>query len=187
DLFVQGERMLDRSAGGLGIGLTLVRRLVDLHGGSVDVESSAEGSVFRVRLPAVAAPAQSAERRPWHSARQQRVLLIEDNADALTALRAMLELDGHRVSTASDGPQGLSQLLAERPDIAIVDIGLPGLSGFELAKESRRAGFSGQMLALSGYGGEVDKSEALRNGFDDHLAKPVDPQRLRDWLAKSTE
>jgi signal transduction histidine kinase len=187
DLFVQGERMLDRSAGGLGIGLTLVRRLIELHGGSVGVESSGDGSVFRVRLPAVPAPPQSSEHRPWHSARRQRVLLIEDNLDALTALRAMLELDGHRVSTASDGREGLSQLLAERPDIAIVDIGLPGLSGFELAKQSRRAGFAGQMLALSGYGAEVDKSEALRHGFDEHLAKPVDPQRLRDWLAKSTE
>ncbi|MDN3920664.1 hybrid sensor histidine kinase/response regulator [Roseateles violae] len=187
DLFVQGERRLDRRAGGLGIGLTLVRRLVELHGGSVEAESSPAGSVFRVHLPRVAPPPASAEAPRWRGARMQRVLLVEDNADALASLRAMLELDGHRVHTASDGHVGLSLLLDERPDLAIVDIGLPGLSGYELARQSRRAGYSGQLLALSGYGAEVDRIEALRHGFDEHLAKPIDAQRLRDWLAKSTQ
>jgi signal transduction histidine kinase len=184
DLFVQGERQIDRRAGGLGIGLTLVRRLVELHGGTVTAESSSDGSLFCVRLPAVAAPVERALPRGRAARASRRVLLVEDNLDALSSLRSLLELDGHRVWTASDGPQGLARLVQERPDVAIVDIGLPGLSGFELAKQGRRAGYAGQLLALSGYGGDADVAEALRHGFDAHLSKPVDPAQLRDLLAR---
>ncbi|MDY0745357.1 ATP-binding protein [Paucibacter sp. R3-3] len=191
DLFVQGERLLDRSAGGLGVGLTLVRRLVEMHAGTVTVESSPQGSIFTVRLPAAldqpAAGTPDEQNVQYHASAHGvppcRVLVIEDNEDARTTLCTMLELDGHSVSTAADGRQGLSLLLGEKPDVAVVDIGLPGLSGFELARESRRSGYAGRLLALSGYGSDADVAQALRHGFDAHLAKPVDPQRLRDLLA----
>lgn len=191
DLFVQGERSIDRSAGGLGIGLTLVRRLVEMHGGEVAAESSPAGSTFTVRLPAL--PAQSAHaggaseggngKLPPPEQRPARVLVVEDNADARDTLRTLLELDGHSVVTAEDGLEGLSLLLGDCPDVAIVDIGLPGLSGFEIAKRGRRAGYAGQLLALSGYSGDSDVANALRNGFDAHLSKPVDAVRLRQLLS----
>ncbi|HEY4081719.1 MAG TPA: ATP-binding protein [Burkholderiaceae bacterium] len=187
DLFVQGERSLDRGAGGLGIGLTLVRRLVEMHGGTVTVESSPAGSTFTVQLAELPANVVSsfvpAACEPEAHCRLCRVLVIEDNEDARDTLRTLLELDGHSVATAETGPQGLDLLLGERPDVAIVDIGLPGLSGFELAKLCRRAGYAGQLLALSGYSSDADVAQALRNGFDAHLAKPVDSQRLRRLMA----
>ena len=178
DLFVQGERTLDRRAGGLGIGLTLVRRLVELHGGNVSVDSSTAGSTFRIRLDAIEAPSQRApvvqrSRRP-----RCTVGVIEDNPDALEALRSILELMGHTVETASDGERGLAMLLATRPEIAVVDIGLPGLTGLEVAKNSRAAGYAGRMIALSGYGQASDVRRAMVAGFDAYLVKPVDAAEL---------
>ncbi len=182
DLFVQGHRTLDRRAGGLGIGLTLVRRLVELHGGTVGVESSDEGSRFTVRLPAIEAPAQPAS-GALPPSRRRNVLVVEDNTDVLAALRAKLELDGHTVSTAIDGIEGLTRLLKLRPEVSIVDIGLPGLTGFELARHARAAGYAGRMIALSGYGAERDAQEALVAGFDAYLVKPVDRHQLRASLS----
>ena len=182
DLFVQGHRTLDRRGGGLGIGLTLVRSLVELHGGSVVVASSDEGSRFTVRLPAVQPPPQQdGDRLP--PARRRKVLVVEDNADVLSALRAKLELDGHNVTTAVDGIEGLTRLLKLRPEVSIVDIGLPGLTGFELARHARAAGYAGRMIALSGYGAERDAQEALVAGFDAYLVKPVDRNQLRASLS----
>jgi CheY-like chemotaxis protein/anti-sigma regulatory factor (Ser/Thr protein kinase) len=182
DLFVQGQRTLDRRAGGLGIGLTLVRRLVELHGGTVGVESSDEGSRFTVRLPAMAAP-QRPDGETLPPSRRRKVLVVEDNDDVLAALRSKLELDGHSVSTAVDGIEGLSRLLKQRPEVSIVDIGLPGLTGFELARHARAAGYAGRMIALSGYGAERDAHEALVAGFDAYLVKPVDRNQLRASLS----
>ncbi|MDB5947829.1 MAG: putative histidine kinase, hybrid [Ramlibacter sp.] len=183
DLFVQGERTLDRRAGGLGIGLTLVRRLVELHGGTVGVESSAHGSKFTVRLPAVepvvAALADDALPMP----RRRNVLVVEDNEDVLAALRSKLELDGHSVSTAADGVEGLTRLLKLRPEVSIVDIGLPGITGFELARHARAAGYAGRMIAMSGYGHERDMANAMVAGFDAYLVKPVDRLQLRASLS----
>jgi PAS domain S-box-containing protein len=182
DLFVQGQRTLDRRAGGLGIGLTLVRRLVELHGGTVGVESSDEGSRFTVRLPAVPAPAAvSSDTLP--PSRRRKVLVVEDNDDVLSALRSKLELDGHTVSTAVNGIEGLTRLLKLKPEVSIVDIGLPGLTGFELARHARAAGYAGRMIALSGYGAERDAQEALVAGFDAYLVKPVDRNQLRASLS----
>jgi PAS domain S-box-containing protein len=181
DLFVQGERPLHRPAGGLGIGLTLVRRLVELHGGTVAAKSSAEGSRFTVRLPAIAAPAvQVSDALPL--SRRRNVLVVEDNDDVLAALRSKLELDGHSVSTAADGIEGLTRLLKLKPEVSIVDIGLPGLTGFELARHARAAGYAGRMIALSGYGAERDAQAALVAGFDAYLVKPVDRNQLRASL-----
>lgn len=182
DLFVQGQRTLDRRAGGLGIGLTLVRRLVELHGGTVGVESSEEGSRFTVRLPAVQAPAKP-DGDTLPPSRRRKVLVVEDNDDVLSALRSKLELDGHTVSTAVDGIEGLTRLLKLKPEVSIVDIGLPGLTGFELARHARAAGYAGRMIALSGYGAERDAQEALIAGFDAYLVKPVDRNQLRASLS----
>ncbi len=182
DLFVQGERPLHRPAGGLGIGLTLVRRLVELHGGSVGAESSSQGSRFTIRLPAIAPPPpQDAEALP--RSRRRQVLVVEDNDDLLSALRAKLELDGHTVSTAADGVEGLTRLLNLKPEVSIVDIGLPGLTGFELARHARAAGYAGRLIALSGYGAERDAQEAMVAGFDAYLVKPVDRHQLRASLS----
>ena len=183
DLFVQGQRTLDRRAGGLGIGLTLVRRLVELHGGTVGAESSDEGSRFTVRLPAVQPPTHP-EGDALPPSRRRKVLVVEDNDDVLTALRSKLELDGHTVSTAMDGIEGLTRLLKLRPEVSIVDIGLPGLTGFELARHARAAGYAGRMIALSGYGAERDAEEALIAGFDAYLVKPVDRNQLRASLSE---
>jgi signal transduction histidine kinase len=185
DLFVQGERALDRRAGGLGIGLTLVRRLVELHGGKIRAESSSKGCTFEVRLPATAAPALDigATQRP--ESRGRRVVLVEDNADALQGLCATLQLDGHSVVAASDGPSGLKAVIESRPDVAIVDIGLPGMTGLEVARRSRAAGYGGLMIALSGYGRSADIQQAFASGFDTHLVKPVDTVELQRLLTNA--
>ena len=109
--------------------------------------------------------------------------MIEDNDDVLAALRSKLELDGHSVSTAVDGIEGLSRLLKHRPEVSIVDIGLPGLTGFELARHARAAGYAGRMIAMSGYGAERDAHAALVAGFDAYLVKPVDRNQLRASLS----
>ena len=182
DLFVQAERPIDRPGGGLGIGLTLVRRLVELHGGEVTAHSSASGTTFQVSLPSAEAPPEPAG--DWRAPTpKRRVLVVDDNADVLSVMRSMLELDGHVVSVAEDGARGLAALLDERPDVAIIDIGLPGLSGYEVARRGRRAGYAGKLFALSGYSGAKDVAQARRHGFDAHLAKPLDPQRLHELLS----
>ncbi|HYE71457.1 MAG TPA: ATP-binding protein [Aquabacterium sp.] len=182
DLFVQGERPLDRRAGGLGIGLTLVRRLVELHGGTIAAESSHAGSRFTVRITAIEPPVRlGGDTLP--PSRRRKVLVIEDNADVLAALRSKLELDGHTVSTAEDGIDGLQRLLRQQPEVSIVDIGLPGLTGYELARHARAAGYAGRMIAISGYGAERDVNNALVAGFDAYLVKPVDRSQLRASLS----
>jgi signal transduction histidine kinase len=179
DLFVQGERSLDRRTGGLGIGLTLARRLVELHGGTIEADSSPRGSTFTVRLPAIAAPAVTDTQQRHHELSRRSVVLVEDNEDARESLRVMLELDGHTVVTAQDGVSGLRTVLDLRPDVAVVDVGLPGMTGLELAKRSRGAGFAGLMIAVSGYGREQDVRQARESGFDAHLVKPVNVTELQ--------
>ena len=187
--FVQGERSLDRRAGGLGIGLTLVKRLVEMHGGSVDASSSAQGTIFEVRLPLSKQANENADgeidHQPAGSAPAARdVVVIDDDPDVLDGLRSMLELDGHTVVTATDGNTGLALFDPARPDAAVVDIGLPGMNGYELARCARAAGYSGLLIALSGYGQEGDARRALAAGFDVHMVKPVDARELARLLAK---
>jgi signal transduction histidine kinase/ActR/RegA family two-component response regulator len=184
ELFVQGERTWDRAKGGLGIGLTLVKRLVDMHSGSVDARSEGpgRGSVFTVRLPriAVAAGSEAAEPTRFTATGARRVLIVEDNADARHMLRFMLELDGHEVHEAEDGITGLSQALQLQPDVAVVDIGLPGLDGRELARRLRVTEATRRMtlVAVSGYGQPEDRTLSEEAGFDMHLVKPVDAKTL---------
>ena len=179
DLFVQGERDLDRSQGGLGIGLTLVRRLAELHGGSASAASDGrgKGSEFTVRLPMVERPADTeteAKRAVTEPARH--ILLVEDNADACETLRNLLEVHGHRVATASDGPSGLERALALQPEVILLDVGLPRMDGYEVARRIRASdGIRRPLLiAITGYGAPEDRERAHEAGFDAHVTKPVD-------------
>jgi PAS domain S-box-containing protein len=193
DLFVQGEQQLDRSRGGLGIGLTLVRRLVQLHGGMVVARSEGEGrgSEFEVRLPLspeVAAPAPVPE--PLRGGvkeglRGRRVLLVEDNEDTRDALKDLLSLWGHEVEVATDGFQGVARFPDVRPEVALVDLGLPGMDGFQVARRIREieGGQRVFLVALTGYGG-VHGQQAVEAGFDLHLVKPVAPATLERLLEK---
>jgi CheY-like chemotaxis protein len=193
DLFVQGDASLDRTRGGLGIGLTLVRRLVELHGGHVEARSAGlgHGSEFIVYLPTVgplAAPAEAepgAERAPA-TGRGVRVLVVEDNQDAAESLAMILGTWGHDVTVAYDAPAALA--LAERvvPDAVVSDVGLPGMSGYELARRLRGHPTLGHavLIALSGYARDEDKREARAAGFDHHLVKPPDLDELAELLGR---
>jgi CheY-like chemotaxis protein len=190
DLFTQVERTLDRSQGGLGIGLTLVRSLVGLHGGSVEADSAGpgRGSEFVVRLPldmarhdAANAAADEADGAPCAG---RRVLLVEDNPDSRELLKLLLEARGHRVDVASDGVQGVERAVALSPEVLIVDIGLPGLDGYGVAQRVRaHFGRNVLLVALTGYGQPEDEQRALAAGFDVHCTKPVDAARLHRLLA----
>jgi CheY-like chemotaxis protein/two-component sensor histidine kinase len=186
DLFYQAHQSLDRRAGGLGIGLTLVRHLVALHGGTVTAESEGidRGSVFTVRLPRVP-PAPSASSPVEIPRRSRRVLIVEDNADSREMLRVALEIAGHQVFVAEDGPRAVEEASTVRPDAVLLDLGLPGLDGYEVARRLRHAPGGPEMLivALSGYGREEDKERSRHSGFDVHLVKPVDPGAVERILA----
>ena len=188
DLFVQEPQALDRARGGLGLGLTLVKRLVELHGGAVAVASKGTGlgSEFTIRLPVVEPPAGADTRDPAPAADglRRRVVIVEDNADARESLQLLLQLAGHEVETAEDGLIGLQKLTALRPDVALIDLGLPGIDGYDLARRLRALPEARAMrlIAVSGYGQAEDRRRALDAGFDLHITKPVDPDRLQRLL-----
>jgi PAS domain S-box-containing protein len=193
DLFVQEPQALDRSRGGLGLGLTLVKRLVELHGGAVWAASAGPGlgSEFTLRLPALAEAGEpDAAAGPPAAAgarRRRRVLVVEDSADARESLRLLLELAGHEVETSDDGRSGLQKLQSFRPDIALIDLGLPGIDGYTLARIARQTPQASplRLVALTGYGQAEDQRRALDAGFDEHVTKPIDPARLDSLLAGS--
>lgn len=188
DLFVQGQTGLHRAAPGLGIGLTLVKRLVDLHDGRIEAasEGPGRGSVFTARFPLRPVPREPADAapRPGGARVRRRVLIVEDNDDARDMLRHLLQQAGHEVHEAADGLRGLEQALALRPDAAVIDIGLPGLDGYEVARRVRAAGRTHVLLvAVTGYGQAGDRQRSDEAGFDAHLTKPVDPLALESLLA----
>jgi len=191
ELFAQEDVSVERTQGGLGIGLTLAQRLVQMHGGSLAVHSdgAGRGAEFVVTLPASLdaaddVPVVAAAREAAADGRL-RILLVEDNEDAAESFRILLELGGHVVEVASDGLQALREIEQFQPDIAFVDIGLPGLDGFGVAERVRaRAGKLPYLVALSGYGRDEDKQRAARAGFDEHLTKPVAHERVQALLAR---
>jgi signal transduction histidine kinase/ActR/RegA family two-component response regulator len=188
DLFVQGEPTRDRAKGGLGIGLTLVKRLVEMHGGSVGAcsDGPGRGSAFTVRLPRLAVPVEAVAPESTRTAPggARRVLLVEDSADVRGMLRLRLELDGHEVHETEDGITGLAEALGLQPDVAVIDIGLPGLNGWELARQLRATEGGRRMIlvAISGYGQLEDQQLSREAGFDVHLVKPVDLDTLTEAL-----
>jgi PAS domain S-box-containing protein len=187
DLFVQGTGTLDRAQGGLGIGLTLVRRLVELHGGSVHAASDGRdrGSTFTVRLPlASARPDDDGAAPVAPAARARRVLIVEDNDDSRAMLRELVALLGHEVDEAADGPSAVELALRLRPDVMLVDVGLPGIDGYEVARRIRAADGAGRirLVALTGYGLPEDRARALEAGYEVHLTKPIDPATLQRIL-----
>jgi PAS domain S-box-containing protein len=191
DIFVQGQRGLDRSEGGLGLGLTLVRRLIELHGGRVEATSRGrgKGSEFIVRLPLVSetpVAARAPAPRPASSASRMRVLLVDDNRDSAESLALLLRLAGHEVRVAYDSTEALAAADAFEPDAAVLDIGLPGMSGLQLAArlKARCPGRKPQLIAVTGYGQETDRERSRQAGFDAHLVKPVSPDELLGLLAR---
>jgi len=185
ELFAQADRSLDRSQGGLGIGLSLVKGLVEMHGGKVAAESAGAGagSRFTVSLPrsVVVDPPRAKAPRPAAAPaalRARRVLLVEDNADAAEAVLLLLRELGHDVSVVHDGLQALGAAEAFDPDIVLLDIGLPGMDGYELARRMRGMPRLADafIVAVSGYGQEKDRQRSAAAGFDAHLVKPVDPR-----------
>jgi PAS domain S-box-containing protein len=193
DLFVQEPQALDRSRGGLGLGLALVKQLVELHGGSVSMASRGRGhgSEFVVRLTAAAVPAESERITEPASgvvrSRRRRVLIVEDNADAREGLRLLLTHAGHEVEASEDASSGLDRLRSFRPEVALIDIGLPDVDGYALARMARQTpeAKATYLVALTGYGQAEDRRKALAAGFDTHMTKPVDPDKLCAFLAES--
>jgi CheY-like chemotaxis protein len=183
DLFVQGERPPDHAPGGLGLGLTLARRLTEMHGGQLEATSAGlgQGSEFIVRLPILkGAPPVEMKTRPVlvYEAVSRRILVVDDNADSAEALALALGATGHEVRLAGDGPSALDVAAEFRPEVVLLDIGLPGMDGYELARRFRASKeWSGIVLvALTGYGQEEDRRRAQDAGFDHHLVKPVSPE-----------
>jgi signal transduction histidine kinase/CheY-like chemotaxis protein len=196
DLFVQAHHTIDRSRGGLGIGLTLVRRLAELHNGGITAESAGQGkgATFTVRLPAVAAPASDADTATaansnGYAARtfeSRRVLLVDDNHDSREMYRAVLRAHGHDVCEAADAERALALLAHETLDVAFIDIGLPGgMDGYELARRIRNhpMGRDVRLVALTGYGFPEDRQQSRMAGFARHLVKPVEPEALQRELS----
>ena len=182
ELFYQGESSLDRGGGSLGVGLTLVHRLARLHGGEAHAESPGVGmgATFTVSFPATAASTGALHvAPPADDAQRVTVLIVEDNADARDSLRVALELRGHNVLAAADGASGVELLRADRPSVAVLDIGLPGMDGYEVARLARQElGREIVLIALTGYGTASDQRKAMQAGFDLHLTKPVDVEEL---------
>ena len=194
ELFSQGDHAPDRSQGGLGIGLSLVKKLVEMHGGTVAAESAGlgSGSTFTVRIPVeegAAMPVRDAS--PTDGANTDkplRILVVDDNRDAAEGIAMWLQLQGHDVALAHDGARALEVAAAEKPEVVLLDIGLPGMDGYEVCQRIRRLDTPQPIvIALTGYGQEEDRRRALAAGFDDHTVKPVDLGKLTALLATAAD
>jgi signal transduction histidine kinase len=195
DLFVQGQRSLDRSQGGLGLGLTLVKRLVELHHGRVEAESGGpgRGSVFRIHLPCLAAVQGRHEnissihgRKPQLTGR--RVLVVDDNADAAETVAAYLRLEGHETKVVTEGAEVLGSARVFEPQVVVLDIGLPGLDGYQIARQLRAQPHTKDtlLIAVTGYGREEDRARAAAAGFDCHFVKPADPVEIQAAIERGS-
>jgi len=191
ELFAQGPQSLDRPQGGIGLGLTLAKRFAEMHGGSINVFSRGvgHGAVFTVRLPLASEPVRgqaitNEARRPD----RRRVLIVEDNEDGRVMMAAMLALEGHEVQTVATGEHAVASVVEWQPDVALVDIGLPDIDGYEVARRLRSLGLPSppKLIAVSGFGQQSDLHRAYEAGFDLHLTKPVAPQFLQDVMSAIT-
>jgi PAS domain S-box-containing protein len=190
-LFSQGERSIDRSEGGLGIGLTIVQRLVEMHGGRIEAHSDGPslGSTFVVWLPAAPAPAEHVPMNAQNKGGQRRrVLIVDDNVDTAQGMARLLTRAGHEVDLAHDGIEALEKARQQRPEAVVLDIGLPGMDGFDVARQLRReASCAGAtIIAVTGYGQAEDRKRALEAGCHYHLVKPVDIEELKSILEMTT-
>jgi CheY-like chemotaxis protein len=196
-LFTQGDRSLARSEGGLGVGLTLVKELVEMHGGRVEASSdgSGKGSAFVVRLPILQGEPLIQESEPDlcptrpedGACPPRRVLVVDDSRDAVESLSLLLQLEGHEVQAAGDGPSALEAARDFQPQVVFLDIGLPGMDGYEVARRLREQPSldSAVLVALTGYGQDDGRRRAREAGFDAHLVKPADPEALHRLLAEA--
>jgi CheY-like chemotaxis protein len=194
ELFAQVDRSMERSEGGLGIGLTLAKRLVEMHGGSVEARSDGPGlgSEFIVRLPIatdilVGGPVAASGDAPVPTT-TCRILIVDDNYDAANSLGMLLRMLGNEIQTAHDGLEAVRAVAAFHPDVVLMDIGLPKLNGYEAARQIRvEAGGEGpRLIALTGWGQEEDRRRSLEAGFDHHMTKPIDFDKLQELLAELT-
>ena len=187
ELFVQNDRALDRSEGGLGIGLSVVQRLVEMHDGSVAAFSAGpgHGSTFEIRLPAIDPPAPAAEGTRRANAILRRVLVVDDSIDAATSLALLLAIDGHSTESVYTAHDAIERAPAFRPDVVLLDIGLPAMNGYDVARRLRTIpSLEGvRLVAITGYGQPEDRRRAREAGFDAHLVKPVDYVALASVLA----
>ena len=188
DLFVQGSQTIDRADGGLGIGLTLARKVTELHGGTIDASSDGpgKGSTFRVRLPAAGVAPRAARtlRAPSTTPRRSvRVLVVDDNQDSAEMVAEALQHLGHQVAIAHDGPRALREAQAFTPEVVLLDLGLPMMDGFEVARRLRADGARVHLVAMTGYGQASDRAATREAGFDAHLVKPVDLATLERAIA----
>jgi signal transduction histidine kinase len=191
DLFVQSDRTLDRAQGGLGIGLSVVKRLIEMHGGIVTAHSAGlgRGSTFTIRLTRIARPEATRHADQAVTSPRRRVLIVDDNTDAANALAMLLEVGGHKTEVAFSAREALERLPSFQPDVALLDIGLPEMDGYELARRLRANPKlkSMRLVAITGYGQTEDRHKARQAGFDDHLVKPADLKRLERALAGPRE
>jgi CheY-like chemotaxis protein len=187
DLFVQGDRTLDRAQGGLGVGLSIVKRLIEMHDGTVMAASAGtnQGATFEIELPLLHGEVADAAPVAVEKADARRILVVDDNEDAANTLGMILKLDGHQVETAYSGSEALERVRTFRPNIVLLDIGLPGLDGYEVAKRLRELDGADSLclVAITGYGQEADRQRARAAGFAEHLVKPVEFAALQRILA----
>jgi CheY-like chemotaxis protein len=190
EMFTQGPRTTQQGRGGLGVGLALVRHLVEMHVGTVRAYSAGpgEGAEFVVRLPKAAAshdtPVRPVAARDPGQISRKRIIVVDDNDDQVHSLAMLLTMMGHTVSQATSGPEAIAQALEFRPDVMLVDIGMPGMEGYEVARRIReKPGMQNVLLvAQTGWGGDIERQRSREAGFDDHLVKPLNPATLDEVL-----
>lgn len=187
DLFAQGDRTLDRTQGGLGVGLSVCKRLIEMHEGTVSVKSDGigRGATFTLRLPLASGTDEQQKPDPDMTILKRRILLVDDNRDAADSLSILLQMEGHTVTVSYSGEDALVQMAASVPEVVLLDIGLPGMNGYEVAARMKRNSSAVYVIALSGYGQPEDKRRAAAAGFDAHLVKPVDIGALNTEIARA--
>jgi PAS domain S-box-containing protein len=184
ELFVQGDRTLDRSQGGLGVGLAICKQLIEMHRGSVTAysEGVGRGATFEIRLPLSEASTQSLSDAASRTGRAKRVLIVDDNQDAADSLALVLRFEGHEATVAYSAQAAIETVQSSHPEFVLLDIGLPNMDGYEVARRIRASGASAHIIALTGYGQQEDRKRSADAGFAAHLVKPVDIAKLRSML-----